>query len=76
MNTVANTTQAAGEGQLRKSTGSLLFERLGMLPVLIVMYLVFYGLTVYYSADGTSNFISSANNMNIVRQVAINLVLA
>ena len=76
MNTVANTTQAAGEGQLRKSTGSLLFERLGMLPVLIVMYLVFYGQTVYYSADGTSNFISSANNMNIVRQVAINLVLA
>ena len=60
----------------RKSAGQRLFERLGMLPVLIVMYFVFYGMTIYFSADGTSNFMSTANNMNIVRQVAINLVLA
>lgn len=48
-------------GQLRKSTGSLLFERLGLLPVLIVMYLVFYGLTVYSADEDIPNFISSAN---------------
>ena len=58
------------------SSGASLFERLGMLPVLVVLYIVFYGFTLYYSADGTSNFASTANNMNIVRQVAINLVLA
>ncbi len=52
------------------------FERLGMLPVLIVMYALFYGLTLYFSDDGTSNFLTSSNNMNILRQVAINLVLA
>ena len=52
------------------------FDRLGMLPVLVVMYVLFYALTVYFSEDGTSNFVSMANNMNIVRQVAINLVLA
>lgn len=76
MNTSAPTTTPADGGKPKKSAGSNLFERLGMLPVLVVMYLLFYGLTVYFSADGTSNFISSANNMNIVRQVAINLVLA
>ncbi|CAM2154526.1 ribose ABC transporter membrane subunit [Pararobbsia alpina] len=51
-------------------------QRLGMLPVLIVLYLIFYALTVYFSADGTSNFATSDNTMNILRQVAINLVLA
>lgn len=62
-----------------RKTGSLVgrtFERLGMLPVLVVMYALFYALTVYYSDDGTSNFITASNNMNILRQVAINLVLA
>ena len=62
-----------------RKTGSLAgrtFERLGMLPVLVVMYALFYALTVYYSDDGTSNFITASNNMNILRQVAINLVLA
>ena len=47
-----------------------------MLPVLVLMYLLFYGLTVYFSSDGTSNFLTAGNNMNILRQVAINLVLA
>ena len=52
------------------------FERLGMLPVLVVMYVLFYGLTLYFSDDGTSNFLTQSNTMNILRQVAINLVLA
>ena len=47
-----------------------------MLPVLVVMYFLFYALTLYYSDDGTSNFLTTNNNMNILRQVAINLVLA
>jgi ribose transport system permease protein len=33
-------------------------------------------LTIYFSADGTSNFMTTSNTMNILRQVAINLVLA
>ena len=66
---------AAG-GKPQASFARLAFERLGMLPVLIVMYALFYGLTLYFSDDGTSNFVSAANNMNILRQVAINLVLA
>jgi len=53
-----------------------LYRRLGMLPVLIVLYFAFYGLTIYFSADGTSNFMSIDNTMNILRQVSINLVLA
>ena len=60
----------------QRSFAMLAFERLGMLPVLIVMYALFYGLTLYYSDDGTSNFLTSSNNMNILRQTAINLVLA
>jgi ribose transport system permease protein len=55
---------------------STLYRRLGMLPVLIVLYFAFYGLTLYFSADGTSNFMSTDNTMNILRQVSINLVLA
>ena len=73
--TKAADTSASGQPN-RKSAGQILFERLGMLPVLILMYFLFYGMTLYFSADGTSNFMSAANNMNIVRQVAINLVLA
>ena len=53
-----------------------LYQRLGMLPVLIVLYFAFYGLTLYFSADGSSNFMSADNTMNILRQVAINLVLS
>ncbi|GAB7129374.1 putative carbohydrate ABC transporter permease [Silvimonas sp. JCM 19000] len=52
------------------------FNRVGMLPVLIVMYVAFYFLTRYLSDDGTSNFMTSGNTMNILRQTSINLVLA
>ena len=68
-----------GAGKAEVKHGSFIgraFERLGMLPVLVVMYFLFYALTLYYSDDGTSNFLTSNNNMNILRQVAINLVLA
>jgi ribose transport system permease protein len=51
------------------------FERLGMFPVLIVLYLLFYLLTLYFG-EGTSNFLTGYNTMNILRQVAINVVLA
>jgi len=67
----ASTSQQQG-----RSLGSRIFERLGMLPVLIVMYLLFYALTAYFSDDGSSNFMTMANTMNVLRQVAINLVLA
>ena len=33
------------------SFARLAFERLGMLPVLVVMYALFYGLTIYFSDD-------------------------
>jgi ribose transport system permease protein len=69
----------APQGIEQKAPSSLVnrtFERLGMLPVLVVMYALFYCLTLYFSADGTSNFLTAGNNMNIMRQVAINLVLA
>lgn len=71
----AETAQAT-EQKTQGSFASRTFERLGMLPVLVVMYALFYGLTIYFSDDGTSNFLTSGNNMNILRQVAINLVLA
>ena len=71
---------AVGAGEEKEvKRGSFIgywFERLGMLPVLVVMYLLFYGLTLYFSDDGTSNFLTQSNTMNILRQVAINLVLA
>ncbi|ADU36850.1 ABC transporter permease subunit [Variovorax paradoxus] len=51
-------------------------QRLGMLPALLILYVVFWGLTVYVSGDGGSNFATTANTMNILRQVSINLVLA
>jgi len=66
----------AGSQVKKRSFALMAFERLGMLPVLIVMYALFYALTLYYSADGTSNFLTESNNMNILRQTAINLVLA
>lgn len=53
-----------------------LFGRLGMLPVLIALYLGFYLLTAYLAEDGVSNFATTANTMNILRQTSINLVLA
>ena len=41
------------------STAQWLLHRLGMLPVLVVLYLLFYALTIYLSGDGTSNFASA-----------------
>ena len=76
---MSSTGTASAPVAEQKKGGSLVgrtFERLGMLPVLVVMYALFYGLTLYFSDDGTSNFITANNNMNILRQVAINLVLA
>jgi len=58
------------------SLARVLFERLGMLPVLLLMIVLFYALTLYFSEDGTSNFLTTDNTMNVLRQVAINLVLA
>ena len=66
----------SGKEEKQGSFAGRAFERLGMLPVLVLMYLLFYGLTLYFSDDGTSNFLTANNNMNILRQVAINLVLA
>jgi ribose transport system permease protein len=53
-----------------------IFRRMGMLPVLIVLYLGMYGLTAYVAGDGGSNFMTAGNTMNILRQVSINVVLA
>jgi len=54
----------------------LIFRRMGMLPVLIVLYLGMYALTAYVAGDGGSNFMTAGNTMNILRQVSINVVLA
>ena len=76
MNAVVDVKREAASEVKHRSLVSVAFERLGMLPVLVVMYFLFYGLTLYFSDDGTSNFLTTNNNMNILRQVAINLVLA
>ena len=55
---------------------SRMFATLGMLPVLVALYIVFYFLTGYFAEDGISNFATSANTMNVLRQTSINLVLA
>src|SRR6516225_2993539 len=70
------TPSGAKDKRGHRSLVGTLFDRLGMLPVLIVMYVLVYALTIYFSEDGTSNFLSTGNTMNILRQVAINLVLA
>lgn len=53
-----------------------LFRRVGMLPVLIALTLAFYLLTLHFSDDGSSNFMTLDNTLNILRQTSINLVLA
>ncbi|WP_246642031.1 ABC transporter permease subunit [Paraburkholderia edwinii] len=63
-------------GKRNAFSARALLHRLGMLPVLVVLYVVFYFLTVHFSVDGTSNFATADNTMNVLRQVAINLVLA
>jgi ribose transport system permease protein len=55
---------------------SRMFATLGMLPVLVALYIVFYFLTAYFAEDGVSNFATMANTMNVLRQSSINLVLA
>lgn len=52
------------------------FRRMGMLPVLVVLYLLMYGLTSYIAGADGSNFATAENTMNILRQVSINIVLA
>jgi len=54
----------------------IIFRRMGMLPVLIVLYVGMYALTAYVAGDGGSNFMTAGNTMNILRQVSINVVLA
>jgi ribose transport system permease protein len=49
---------------------------MGMLPVLVVLYIVMYALTAYVAGDAGSNFMTAGNTMNILRQVSINVVLA
>ena len=65
MSTTGTVSAQATEQKKHGSLAGRTFERLGMLPVLIVMYALFYGLTLYFSADGTSNFATAANNMNL-----------
>jgi ribose transport system permease protein len=71
-----NAGAATGAVAPQRRKGPGLGHRLGMLPVLVVLYIGFALLTWYMSPDGQSNFLSSDNSMNILRQVAINLVLA
>lgn len=71
------TGRAAAAPQPRKTPiASLLFQRLGMLPVLVLLCLLMYGLTVWTAGEGGSNFATVSNLTNVLRQVAINLVLA
>jgi ribose transport system permease protein len=69
------TTTNGGTQRRHKLTFAAAFRRLGMLPVLIVLYLLMYALTVYFGG-GESNFLTASNTMNILRQVSINVVLA
>jgi ribose transport system permease protein len=75
--TTANpaSTGTPSERAARPSAGTI-FRNLGMLPVLIVLYILMYGLTVWVAGANGSNFLTVDNTMNILRQVSINLVLA
>jgi ribose transport system permease protein len=53
-----------------------LYRKVGMLPVLIVLYIAFYLLARHLSDDGSTNFATLDNTLNILRQTSINLVLA
>src|SRR5450631_2416778 len=68
-------TLGPAERPTRPSAASIL-RQMGMLPVLIVLYLGMYALTVYVAGASGSNFLTTSNTMNIFRQVSINLVLA
>ena len=59
-----------------RPNAAAIFRQMGMLPVLVVLYLGMYALTVYVAGASGSNFLTTSNTMNILRQVSINLVLA
>lgn len=73
---LASTAPPGAPAPARGTRTADYLQLLGMLPALVILYLVFWGLTLYVSVDGTSNFATTANTMNILRQVSINLVLA
>ncbi|WP_028535491.1 ABC transporter permease subunit [Paludibacterium yongneupense] len=64
----------SGPASARRAGG--LFRRIGMLPVLVLLYLGFYLLALHFSDDGSTNFMTMDNTLNILRQTSINLVLA
>jgi ribose transport system permease protein len=70
--TTRHTAPGGGIGQ----AASRMFATLGMFPVLVALWIVFYFLTGYFAEDGISNFATTANTMNVLRQTSINLVLA
>ncbi|WP_024301896.1 ribose ABC transporter permease [Pseudogulbenkiania sp. MAI-1] len=78
MNSSSPNTPAGTLPQARPSGFSLgqLYGKVGMLPVLIVLYAAFYLLTLHFSEDGSTNFMTLDNTLNILRQTSINLVLA
>jgi ribose transport system permease protein len=72
-----NTAVASGHARQKMNHRvSTTFRRMGMLPVLIVLYLLMYALTSYVAGADGSNFATAENTMNILRQVSINVVLA
>ncbi|TDR77905.1 ABC transporter permease subunit [Paludibacterium purpuratum] len=73
MPSLANDSRAAGAVPSPRMSA---LARLGMLPILIVLYLGFYLLTLYFSEDGNTHFLTLDNTLNILRQTSINLVLA
>jgi ribose transport system permease protein len=75
MNPQSETARLAPQPAAPHWSGPL-FRRVGMLPVLIALYLAFYLLTLHFSDDGSSNFMTLDNTLNILRQTSINLVLA
>jgi ribose transport system permease protein len=74
--TTAGRVAAAPPPSTKTAIASLLFQRLGMLPVLVLLCLLMYALTVWTAGEGGSNFATMSNLTNVLRQVAINLVLA
>lgn len=78
MNSSSPNTPAGLLAQPKPAGVSLgqLYRKVGMLPVLIALYAAFYLLTLHFSEDGSTNFITLDNTLNILRQTSINLVLA
>jgi ribose transport system permease protein len=75
----SNSTNVAATGGAvpPKSTQKVaLLASLGMLPVLVVLYIGFFGAMYLHDPGVASNFISESNTINILQQVSINMVLA